>query len=89
MMAELGAPGEGHQRLQPMVGTFDARMKMWMAPDRPARGERGARHQRVDLRRALPSHELRGGMMGQAFQGMALTGFNNATGQYEGSGSTR
>ena len=29
---ELGTPGEGHARLQPLVGTFASTMTMWLEP---------------------------------------------------------
>ena len=35
MMVELGTPGDGHARLESVIGTFDAKTKMWMEPGAP------------------------------------------------------
>ena len=34
-MQKAATPGDAHKKLESMVGTFDAKVKMWMDPSKP------------------------------------------------------
>ena len=84
MMTELGTPSEGHRRLDPMVGEFDATVRMWMAPGAPPDESTGRCKNEWVLGGRYLHTAYQGSMMGQEFAGFALTGYNNSTSQYEG-----
>src|SRR5262245_48240138 len=41
MMTKAATPGDAHKKLEPMIGTFDAKVKMWMDPSKPAEESAG------------------------------------------------
>ena len=40
MMQKLATPGEAHKKLDPLIGTWDSKVKMWMDPSKPPRSRR-------------------------------------------------
>jgi hypothetical protein len=82
-MMELATPGEGHARLQAVVGTFKTKGTFWMAPDTPPTISDGSSTNTWVLGGRYVKQEYKGDFDGQPFEGLGFTGFNNASGQYE------
>ncbi|MCB9726890.1 MAG: DUF1579 domain-containing protein [Deltaproteobacteria bacterium] len=87
MMAEwlkLAQPGEGHQRLRPLVGSFDTVTRLWMGgPDAPATESRGTMESSWILGGRFVRGVSKSTMMGQPYEGVAVTGYNNIRKIYE------
>jgi hypothetical protein len=83
-IASLGEPGEGHQVLESMVGTWEGKGTIWDGPDTEpiaitATVDRhwvlGGRYLREEISVRSPD--------GQMFETLGFIGFNNEAGQYE------
>lgn len=84
MMAEMGTPGPNHTAMEEMVGTFDAQSKMWMAPGAPPSEMEGTMVNHWVMGGRYLRGDYTGEMMGQEFQGVSLTGYDNAQECYNG-----
>ncbi|MEZ5974316.1 MAG: DUF1579 family protein [Planctomycetota bacterium] len=83
-MAEIGTTGIEHERLQPMLGTFNATVRYWMMP-----GEGRPVHRHHEELWILGGRFLQGDYSG-TFEGMpfvdlSLTGYDKVRGKYVGS----
>ena len=83
-MKRAGTPGEAHQKLEPMVGTFDVTMKMWMDPSKPADETTGTSENSWVLGNRFVETKYQGTFMGQPFSGIGYTGYDNTTKKYVG-----
>ena len=83
-MAKAGTPGEAHKKLDPMVGTFDVKAKMWMDPSKPAEESTGKTESKWVLGNRFVQENFEGTMMGQPFSGMGYWGYDNITKKYTG-----
>jgi len=83
-MTKAGTPGEPHKKLEPMVGTFDVKMKMWMDPSKPAEESTGKSENKWVLGNRFVQQSYEGTFMGQPFTGMGYTGYDNVTKKYTG-----
>jgi hypothetical protein len=83
-MTKAGTPGEPHKKLEPMVGTFDVKMKMWMDPSKPADESTGKSENKWVLGNRFVQQSYEGTFMGQPFTGMGYTGYDNITKKYTG-----
>ena len=83
-MTKAGTPGEPHKKLEPMVGTFDVKMKMWMDPSKPAEESTGKSENKWVLGNRFVQQSYEGTFMGQPFTGMGYTGYDNITKKYTG-----
>lgn len=83
-MAKAGTPGEAHKKLEPMVGTFDVKAKMWMDPSKPAEESTGKTESKWVLGNRFVQENFEGTMMGQPFSGMGYWGYDNITKKYTG-----
>lgn len=83
-MMELGTPGAGHQRLEPMIGKFKTTGTFWTAPDQPPTQNEGTTTNSWDLDGRFLKQVFQGSYAGQPFTGLGYTGFNNLTQKYEG-----
>jgi hypothetical protein len=84
-MMQAATPGKPHKRLDPAVGTFDAKMKIWMDPSRPPEESTGTAENRWVLGNRCVEQKYEGTFMGQPFSGIGYTGFDNVTKKYVGS----
>ena len=78
-MAEMmknASPGPMHEKLKSMLGTWKAVVKTWAAPGEPTVTE-GTSVNTLILGGRYVSQDFKGSMMGQPFQGMGLTGYDN------------
>ena len=80
---ELATPSAGHQRLEAMVGRFDAVGQFWMEPDAPPVTSAGVSNNEWVLGGRYLRTDYSADFMGSPFNGIGLLGFNNATHTYE------
>lgn len=83
-MMELGTPGAGHARLAPLVGTFDCAGEFWFDPSGASSPLVGTSVHTALFDGRYLQQSFAGSFDGMPFQGIGYTGFNNATGKYEG-----
>jgi hypothetical protein len=70
-------PGVPHQQLATMAGTWDAVVKSWMAPGTEPMETKGVAEMSMVLGGRYLSQQFRGEMMGQPYEGIGHTGFDN------------
>jgi hypothetical protein len=83
-LQEAMTPGEGQKRLEPMIGTFDVTLLVWLNPNKPPLEYKGG---------AVNSWALGGRYVqtmlvtamddGQPFEGIGYYGFDNTSKMYE------
>ena len=76
------AVGEPHKRLGGMEGTWDAEVSMWMAPGQPPTKSMGTSVNRAILGGRWIEQQFTGSAMGQPFQGIGYTGYDNTKKKY-------
>jgi hypothetical protein len=83
-MTKAATPGEAHQRLGALVGNFDAVVKTWMDPSKPAEESKGTSENRWVLGSRYVEQRYQGSFMGQPFNGIGFTGYDNTMKKYVG-----
>jgi hypothetical protein len=83
-MQKAGTPGSAHEMLSPMVGTWDTQMKFWLAPGAPPVTSAGVSENRWILGGRYLEQRFKGDAMGQPFEGVGYTGYDNIKKQYFG-----
>lgn len=78
-----GTPGEEHDHLAAMSGTWDIEVTMWMDPTGEPVVETGTSVARIAMEGRYLVEDVTSVFMGQPFEGHGITGFNNVTGDYE------
>jgi len=84
-MQKAATPGEEHKKLEAVVGTFDAKVKMWMDPGKPAEESTGTSENKWVLGDRYVEMQYQGTFMGQPFSGIGYQGYDNVTKKYVGS----
>jgi Protein of unknown function (DUF1579) len=84
MMQKAGTPGEAHKKLDAVVGTFDATVKMWMDPSKPPDVSTGVSENKWVLGDRFVEMQYTGTFMGQPFTGIGYQGYDNTTKKYVG-----
>jgi hypothetical protein len=84
MMQKAGTPGEAHKKLEAVVGTFDAKVKMWMDPSKPPDESTGVSENKWVLGDRFVEMQYTGTFMGQPFSGIGYQGYDNTTKKYVG-----
>lgn len=79
---KAGTPGAEHRRLAALDGTYDLTVKSWHSPDAPPSTDTGTATRRMILGGRVQVEEVSSQMMGQAFSGQGLHGYDNVTGKY-------
>ena len=82
--AKFATPGEGHKALAGMVGTWDAEVTSWMEPGQPPTKSRGTSENRMVLGGRWVESKFTSEMMGQPFEGLGYTGYDNYKKKYVG-----
>lgn len=77
-------PGEGQKKLEPLVGTFDAKVRMWMDPSKPPDDSTGTSVNSWVLGDRFVQTKYEGVFLGEAFNGIGYTGYDNVTKKYQG-----
>ena len=83
-MQKAATPGDEHKKLEPLVGTFDAKVSMWMAPGQPPQESTGTSESSSVLGGRFLETKYQGTFMGQPFSGIGYTGYDNVTKKYIG-----
>ena len=78
-------PGEAHKKLEAMVGTFDAEVKMWMnGPNGEPTVSKGVSENTLVLGGRYVQQNFKSEMMNQPFSGVGYTGYDNFNKKYVG-----
>lgn len=77
-------PGEGHRRLEPLVGNWLARTTFQWGPDTPPDVNEGTSEHRWVLGGRFLEQVYRGLSMGMPFEGIGYTGYDNVRRKYVG-----
>ena len=80
---KMATPGDGHKKLDPLVGSWTTKNTMWMEPGKPPEVTEGTSEQKWVLGGRYLEQRYEGTMMGQPFTGLGYTGFDNFTKKYE------
>ena len=83
-MMRAATPGDAHKKLNAMVGTFDAKIKMWMEPGAPPAESSGKAVNEWVLGGRWVQQRFDGTFMGQPFSGIGYTGYDNVRHMYVG-----
>jgi hypothetical protein len=76
-MMKAMTPGEPHKLLNNMVGTFDAKVSSWMQPGAPPMVSTGTSVNTWILGGRFVEQKFSGSFMGQPFNGLGYTGYDN------------
>ena len=80
---KAATPGENHKRLiSEFEGTWDTKATSWMDPSAPPSVDNGRSVNTAIFGGRQLRMEYSGKMMGQPFEGLGYTGYNNVTGKY-------
>jgi hypothetical protein len=79
---KAGTPGSQHKKLASTVGTYEIKMKSWQAPGQPPMEETGTATRQMMLDGRVLVEQLSSKMMGNPYNGQAMSGYNNVTGKY-------
>lgn len=77
------APNDNHQVLDPLVGTWSQVVKWWMSPDSQPETSKGTTETKWVMGGRYLQHMATGTSMGQPFEGMGFTGFDNGRQTYQ------
>ena len=83
-MMKAMTPGDAHKLLDGMVGTWDAKVTMWMDPSQPPMVSSGTSENSWVMGNREVMQKFTGNFMGQPFQGVGYTGYDNVKKQYWG-----
>jgi hypothetical protein len=83
-MMNAATPGEAHKKLAPMVGTFDAKVKMYGQPGTPPQESAGTSECTWVLGGRWIEERFSGTFMGRPFSGIGYSGYDNIKKQYVG-----
>lgn len=78
LMVEAGTPGENHEWLMKMVGSWTTNSTMWMGgPDSPPVTGEGTAEFEATLGGRYLWQEFHGNFMGQPYEGRGISGYDN------------
>jgi hypothetical protein len=77
-------PGPQHKALDMMAGTWDTKVSSWMAPGTPAMTSNGVSVNKWIMGGRYLEQRFSGSVMGQPFEGLGYTGYDNVSGKYWG-----
>jgi len=83
-MMKAATPGEAHKKLEKMIGTWDATVKMYGQPGAPAQESTGISEAKSVLGGRWIQETFNGNFMGMPFSGIGYTGYDNIKKQYVG-----
>ena len=83
-MMKAATPGEAHKKLEKMIGTWDATVKMYGQPGAPAQESTGISEAKSVLGGRWIQETFNGNFMGMPFSGIGYTGYDNMKKQYVG-----
>jgi hypothetical protein len=74
---KYAAPGPSHKLLEPLVGSWNATTTWWQAPGAPPQVSTATAETVAVLGGRFIREDVSGTMMGQPFQGIGYTGYDN------------
>ena len=77
-MMAYSTPGEIHKMMAKSVGTWTAAISMWMQPNTPPMNSTGEMKNEMILGGRYLKGTNTGNFMGQPFEGISMTGYDNA-----------
>ena len=80
--AKAGAPGPQHAQLASTAGQYDLVIKSWHAPGTPPETTTGSAERSMTLDGRVMVEKTRSTMMGQAFTGVGMHGYDNVSGKH-------
>ena len=83
-MQKMASPGEAHKKLEPMIGTFNATVKVWMDPSKPPQESASTSENTWVLGNRWVQSKHEGSFMGQPYSGIGYTGYDNVMKKYVG-----
>ncbi len=75
-------PGDGQKKLEPLVGTFDVKVRTWMDPSRPPDDTVGTSINSWVLGDRFVQMKYEGVFLGETFNGIGYTGYDNVSRKY-------
>lgn len=81
---KAATPGEMHKKLDDMAGTFDASVRIWMDPSKPPEDSTAVSVNKWVLGSRYIETQHEGTMMGEPFNGIGYTGYDNVQKKYVG-----
>jgi hypothetical protein len=81
---KFATPSAAHKALEGMVGTWDAEVTSWMEPGQPPVKSKGTSENRMVLGGRWVESRFTSEMMGQPFEGIGYTGYDNQKKKYMG-----
>ena len=79
---EYMTPGDEHARLAKMAGNWECDVKMFMAPGEPPTESKATAKYAMGMGGRYLIEHVDGDFMGSPFEGMGITGYDNAAKQY-------
>jgi hypothetical protein len=79
---KVATPNENHKALAPFVGTFDVKVRSWMAPGAPVVESTGVAESNWALGGRYVQMNFKSSFMGMPFEGIGYTGYDNTKQQY-------
>jgi hypothetical protein len=83
-MVKAMTPGDAHKLLDPMTGTFDTKISMWMVPGAEPLTTSGTSENRWVMGGRYVEQQFNGTFNGMPFEGRGYTGYDNVRKQYWG-----
>jgi hypothetical protein len=77
MMMKLATPGEGHRKLEVLVGNWNAKNTMWMDPSKEPTVSEGVSEHKWVLGGRFLEQRFEGKFMNMPFSGLGYTGYDN------------
>jgi hypothetical protein len=84
-MLDAATPGDMHKKLEDMVGTFDADVRMFMDPSKPPEDSKGTSVNTWALGNRFVESKYEGTFMDNPFNGIGYMGYDNTQKRYVGS----
>lgn len=79
---KFATPGDAHKALEHMVGNWDAKVMMWEAPGTEPHTSTATSEAHWLLGNRYVQENVTGTFMGMPFQGVGISGYDNAKKQY-------
>lgn len=79
---KFATPGPGHKALEPLVGTWNAKVTSWMSPGSAPVSSEGVSETAWVLGGRYLQQKHEGSFMGQPFSGLGYTAYDNYKKQY-------
>lgn len=78
----LAVPGEPHKQFASLEGSWTTQTKEWMEPGKPPMESTGTAENKMLLDGRFLQQELTGNMMGERYNGIAITAYDNLRKKY-------